>query len=410
MKKGIMTKGFNALLVTQFLGAANDNLLKQLIALQVVAGVWAGELGNGGQGIITLYFTLPFLLFSGWAGQLADRYSKQKLSQWVKIFEIFLGLGVICALWFQSLWLAIAMLILLGFQSTIFGPAKYGMIPELFPEQLLSKANGALNMLTNISIIFGAFIGGCFSDGYPAHRLLPGLVVLVIALSGFTSSMFLEKLPAQDPSVKLTKNPFQPYTSSLKVMSKLHHLLSVMFGWAFFNFIGILVLMSILDFKVILEISDTQTSLLNLFLVVGIAFGSLMAGLLSKDRIRLGLVPIGAAGITLFLLILGFSNLSHIFVIICLVFLGVFGGFYTVPLQAFIQAKAPLELRGRILGTTNFMSFVFIGIGGGLYWFMRSKVHMDVQPMLVIYGALMLIEALYLVWRLRDMYKVRVEL
>ena len=405
MKKGIMTKGFNALLVTQFLGAANDNLLKQLIALQVVAGVWAHRLGEGGQGIITVFFTLPFLLFSGWAGQLADRYSKQRLSQWVKILEVFLGVGVICALWFQSLWLAIAMLIMLGFQSTIFGPAKYGMIPELFPEELLSKANGVLNMLTNISIIIGAFIGGCLSDFYPEQRLLPGIIVLVIALLGYGASRLLEKLPAQDPSVILSKNPFQPYTSSLKVMAKLDHLIAIMLGWSFFNFIGILVLMSILDFKVILKISDTQTSLLNLYLVVGIAIGSLLAALISKDKIRIGLVPIGAAGITLFLLLLGFLNLSHIFVIICLVFLGNFGGLYMVPLQAFIQAESPLELRGRILGTTNFMSFVFISIGGGIYWLMRSKFHMSVQPMLLIYAGLMLLEALYLVWRLKDIKK-----
>jgi acyl-[acyl-carrier-protein]-phospholipid O-acyltransferase/long-chain-fatty-acid--[acyl-carrier-protein] ligase len=126
-----MNRGFVALLVTQFLGAANDNVLKTVLVFVVVSGVWAGQLGDGGQGIVSLCMFLPFVLFSGYGGQLADRYSKTWMSVRLKLLEIPIALVALLGFALGNLWITMAAMWLLAMQSAFFGPAKYGMIPEL---------------------------------------------------------------------------------------------------------------------------------------------------------------------------------------------------------------------------------------------------------------------------------------
>jgi len=405
----IFTKGYSALLVAQFFGACNDNVLKQLIALQVVGGIWRDQMGAGGQGIITLIFTLPFLLFSGWSGQIADRFSKQRLSVWVKIAEICLAFAAMAALWLGSLWLAVGTLLLLALQSTVFGPAKYGMIPELFPEEGLSRANGVLNMLTNIAIIIGVIIGGQLSDAYPSRKLLPGFIMLVVALVGYSASLFIPKLPARDPSVKPTPNPFKPYVETIVIMARRRALLITAIGWGFFGFLGVMVIQALLDFKILLSLTDRETSYLNIPLIVGGGVGSVLAGYLSRDKVRLGLVPIGALGMTICLALLGTLELTAVFVVTSLIFLGFFSGFYVVPLQALLQARSPLNLRGRIQGTTALLDFALIALGGGLYWLLRGKLEVGVQNMLFLCSIITLVVASYIFWDLRKYLGQRVK-
>jgi MFS family permease len=396
MSDKVFRKGFNALLATMFLGACNDNVLKQFLGLQVVAGVWQDRLATGGQGLITAVFSVPFLLFSGWAGQYADRVSKSKLGQWVKILEIFIALVSIVALLTKSLELATLALLMLAVQSTLFGPVKYGILPEMFPVSALGRANGALNLLTNIAVILGVYLGGLFSEGYPAARLLPGMVMLGIALMGYLASLSLEPLPAHDPTAVFTPNPFNPYIYCLRYMSKHNQLLLIAIGWEFFYFIGSLVLQAILDFKEPLGLSDKTTSLLNVPLALGIVAGSGLAGLVCKNRIRTGLIPVGALGISVFFGLLGLLPLSLALVVIGLFGLGTFGGLYVVPLQALLQARSPENLRGRILGTCSFLGFSFIALSGLWYLAGRSVLGLDVRAMLLICGILTLVVGMWI--------------
>mgnify|MGYP006282449035 CR=1 FL=1 len=396
MKPRVFTKGFNALLVTQFLGAANDNLLKQLIALQLVApGIWAGAMGDGGQGAITVIFTLPFLLLSGWSGQLADRISKQQLSQWVKIAEVFIAVIALAALWKGSLLFSVTALVLLSIQSTVFGPAKYGMIPEMMDKEALGPANGAINMLTNIAIIVGGALGGVISDQYAGFTLLPGLVILVVAVAGTISSRYLQPLESSDPSSRVRGFPFSPYVSAFCMMAKVRHLVPYALAWGFFYFVGVTVLQVNLDFKPLLNLTDTQASLLNVPLVVGIGLGSGLAGCFCKEKIRMGLVPLGGIGIAVMLIALGSIQLTYIIVMAGLVLMGAFAGLYIVPLQSKVQELSPEGQRGRVLGTSNFLTFAFVALGGAFYWLMRSQLAIGAQVMLVI-SAVMLI--LCVVW------------
>ena len=153
-------RGFMALVLTQFFGATNDNILKGVLIYMVIDGSWTGQLGVGGQGVVSLCLTLPFLLLSGFGGQVADRHSKRNISVLMKLAEIPIALLALIGFWTGSLSLTLAALVALSSQSAIFGPAKYGMIPELVSTAQLSRANGLINMMTNVAVIVGTLAAG----------------------------------------------------------------------------------------------------------------------------------------------------------------------------------------------------------------------------------------------------------
>ena len=161
-----------SLVAAQFFGAMNDNVLKGILVFMVLDGAWAGLLGNGGQGIVGICFTIPFILLSGYAGQIADRYSKREVTKWVKIVEVPIAMAAAIGFFTSNLWLTLFALIALTCQSSFFGPAKYGMIPELVSDSDLSRANGSINMMTNAAVIVGTLLAGIVSDRYSP---LPGI-------------------------------------------------------------------------------------------------------------------------------------------------------------------------------------------------------------------------------------------
>ncbi len=152
--------------MAQFFGAMNDNILKAVLIFMVINGAWVGVLGDSGPSIVTFCFTIPFILLSGFAGQVSDRYSKRTVTWWVKSVEIPIALIAGYGFYVQNLWMTLFALIALTCQSAFFGPAKYGMIAELVDDSDLSRANGSINMLTNLSVIIGTLLAGAVSDAY----------------------------------------------------------------------------------------------------------------------------------------------------------------------------------------------------------------------------------------------------
>jgi len=237
---------------------------------------------------------------------------------------------------------------------------------------------------------------------------MPGLVMLGAAVSGYVASLFMEKLPARDPKSKVTANPMRPYLDTLKIMARRRYLLDIAIGLGFFGFIGIMVMQAILDFKVLLNLSDRQASYLNVPIMLGVAVGSLTAGYLSKAKVRIGLVPIGALGMALVLGILGTHQLTTVRVVVGLVSMGFFGGFYVVPLEALLQGRSPLEIRGRVQGTKAFLDFGLIALGGAAYKVLRGTLDLNVQMVLVLCSIITLVVAGYMFWSLRRYLKQRI--
>ena len=417
MKSNLFKRGFLSLIATQFFGAMNDNVLKMVLIFMVnPLGLWDGDLGKGGAGMVGVFFTVPFILLSGFAGQIADRYSKRQVTLWVKIAEV--PIAIVAAIGFYSgnLWLVLLALTALTCQSSFFGPAKYGMIPELVDDSDLSRANGTINMMTNLAVIGGALLAGWVGDafypkdGSPGISWLPGLVLISIAVGGLISAFFLTPLQAGDRSLKFEWNPFSTYVETIREMAQTK-LLMVMLAWGYFYLLAGLALAALPGYDTVLGVSRFDASVLLAVLGVSVGVGCGVAGLISGHKIEPRLIPIGAFGLILFFALLGavppwmpdmapmlrvgLSNVAFF------VFgAGFFAGFYIIPLQALLQKLSPDDERGRFLGTANAVSFTFLAVAGLLYWFVKGEFK-ELQHVFYMSSALMAVGAAFFLWMLR---------
>ncbi len=412
--RNLLGQGFSSLLVTQSLGAANDNILKQVLIFMVTEGLWKDQLGAGGQSIIAWCLTLPFVLLSGYAGQLNDRISKQRVAVWMKIAEIPIVAIAGIGLWFGELYITLFAFIAMSIQSTLFSPAKYGMIPELVKSTELSRANGMINMLTNIAIIVGTMIAGPVSDRFfpskprgdgtlpDAVHWLPFVVMVAFAIAGVVAVLFLPKLKSQNERLRFDPNPFTTYWVSIREMSR-GPILLVAVSWSYFYLIAMMSILLVPEYKGLLNITYTEASYLLGVLAVSIGVGSALAGLLSGDHIEPRLVPVGAIGLTLFLLLLGLVPPNRHNVAFFLGGAGISAGLYLVPLQALLQELSPDASRGRYLAAANAMSSIFMTIGAGIVWVARRPLEMEANRAFLICAGFSAVSAIVMYWRLRVM-------
>ena len=430
MTSKLLDRGFLSLITTQFFGAANDNILKGVLIYMVIDGAWGGQLGSGGQGIVSVCFTVPFIILSGYAGQFADRNSKRYVSVMVKVLEIPIALLALVGFALGNLWITLLALIALTCQSAFFGPAKYGMIPELLPSGDLSRANGIINMMTNLAVLAGTLAAGMIADAYSplpdaesvtgdGMLWLPGAVMLVVAVAGLVAVMFLPLLPAGNRTLKYDRNPFATYVSVIREMFGTP-IMMVMFAWGYFYFLAGLALLILPEYTVVLQswnVSRAEVSVLLGVLGVAVGVGSGLCGLISGHAIHPRLILIGAAGLTLFFLLLGLTppwlpDLGPMWRVLAspvsaLVFgAGVSAGFYIVPLQALLQRLSPDGERGRFLGTANGISFSFLTLASLLYWIIRPAFGVDTgqqhpEKIFIISSLLMILGSAFFIWRLR---------
>lgn len=415
-----------SLVATQFFGAMNDNVLKIVLTFMVIDGAWAGQLGAGGQGIVGICFTIPFLLLSGYAGQLADRHSKRTVTIWVKIAEIPISIIAAVGFFTGNLWITLAALILLTCQSSFFGPAKYGMIPELVEDSDLSRANGTINMMTNVAVIVGTLLGGIVSDLYSPQGTeagliwLPGVVLTLVAIFGLLTASFMTPLQIGDKDLQYKLNPFSTYIDTIREMSKTR-LLMVMMAWGYFYLLAGIALFIVPEYAEVLdpiraegsvEVNRAEASVLMGVLGVAIGVGCAVAGLISGHRIEPRLIPIGAAGLVVFFALLAavppsLPNLSPMIrvglsnVAFFILGAGFFAGFYIIPLQALLQKLSPDDERGRFLGTANAVSFTFLTVAGLLYWAVRPAFGNQPQNIFYVSSVLMAVGAAFFLWKLR---------
>ncbi len=288
----------------------------------------------------------------------------------------------------QNLWLTLGAMLLLAMQSSFFGPAKYGVIPELVDDRQLSRANGLLNMFTNLAVIIGSLAAGPLSDLFDPKRAnsattepvlwAPGAALITIALLGIIAILFMPKLSARSPNLQYQANPFATYWQSLREMAT-GPLLAVVLAWSAFYMIGMIALLVLPEYEQILDISYTATGYLLGILGLAIAAGSVVAGVISGDRIQPNLIPLGATGMTISFLLLGLLTPNYPSVAILIFVAGFSAGFYIIPLQALMQYLSPDDERGRFLGTANAMSFCFTSFGAIVFWIARNPLRIAGQ-------------------------------
>jgi acyl-[acyl-carrier-protein]-phospholipid O-acyltransferase/long-chain-fatty-acid--[acyl-carrier-protein] ligase len=379
--RGMWNRGFISLLLTQFFEAASDNVIKGTLSFAVAAGApWESSFGTGGNGVVGLVFTVPFILLSAFGGRIADRHSKSRVT--VVLKAVSLGVAAFTAVEFArgSAWGALAALAAFSTVSAFFGPVKYGMIAELVDARSIARANGIVNMATNVAVIVGMLVAGIvsarwkagFSDGVPGGESawLPGAAMAVAVTLGFLTCLTLPRLRPQSPGLPVDLNPFSTYVQTIRQMSR-GPLLAVALAWTFFYFVAAVVLLVLPDYSSFLGVADDETSLLMAALAVAIGAGCVAAAYLDRPSRRPAFIALGAGGLALGFTAMGLAPPSFAVTMTLLSASGLVAGFYIIPLQSMLQSLAPDESRGRVLGTANGMSFVMGGAGSALFLALR---------------------------------------
>lgn len=355
-------RSFLAMLVTQLLGAFNDNLFKQLIVLLAVQQTLDQGLEVDRQAEVMLCFALPMLLFSGFAGALADRFPKTAIilgCKWAEVVVMVAGAGAFLVGQFELL---LVVLFLMGAQTALFGPAKYGVLPELLSARRLPAGNGAIQMTTFVSIIAGMACAGLVRDAFerPTDGLLAGsLLSIVIALIGVSSARQIRRLPAAQPALPLSA--LGGLGGTLLRIWRDKAFFGVVLANGYLWFMGAVV-QQLLNYYglALMGLSKTRTSLLGGSLCVGLALGSVLGGVLSRGRINLRLTQAGFVGITLALAGLAFAHRAEWATHLCLLLLGTSGGTYALPLFTLIQLRPAADEKGRVIAATNVVNWALI--------------------------------------------------
>ena len=373
MFKLFKNRSFAALTVTQFLGAFNDNAFKQLlIALCAAPVAWMAAEGtwieDSGSAIVGALFSLPFVVFAASTGTLADRVSKSRIIILAKWGELaIMGLALF-AFWLQSFPFLLACLFLMGMQSALFSPSKYGSIPEILEDSQLSRGNALIQSSTMIAIIGGSVLAGVLLDHFPNALWIPGALFVAIAVIGTVSSHAVEPLSAADPERKLTWNAIGELRHHWKATNGDRALILSVFASGFFFLLGGVVLFTVYEYGAWLELSGTQTAIVLGAMMVGIAIGSVLAGRISKDRIESGLVPVGLSGVGFSLIAVSFNPTSAVWLTSCLVGTGISAGLFSVPVRALIQQRPEAKYKGSVLGLSEFVDFSGVFLASGVFY------------------------------------------
>ena len=409
-------KRFAPFFFTQLLGAFNDNVFKNalvaLIAFSALAnaGEDSGLLVNLAAGI----FILPFFIFSALAGQIADKFEKSWLIRRIKIAEIVIMLLGATAFYFQSVPLLIGILFLMGCQSTFFGPIKYGILPQHLKEEELVGGNGLVEMGTFLAILLGTIIGtqlGSVSEN--SGLLLVCITIIIVALSGYWLSLGIPSAKPYAPQIEIDYNPLRESLRLVRYTRKNRVIFQSILGISWFWGLGAIYLAQFTVFArdVVGGNANFYTALLALF-SIGIALGSVLCERLSGNKVEIGLVPFGAFGITFFGLLLFFTSPStplgqdlgalgflkaggSFWVYISVLMIGLFGGFYIVPLYALVQQRSRPDKLSRAIACNNILN-AFMMVLAALLGMALLAANVSVVGIFLIAALLNAIVAIYI--------------
>jgi acyl-[acyl-carrier-protein]-phospholipid O-acyltransferase/long-chain-fatty-acid--[acyl-carrier-protein] ligase len=378
------TRGFWALIATQFQGAYSDNILRNLLLSMIVGMGMAHEQRETFVSIVTFIFSVPFILFSMPGGWLADRFSKRRITIWTKWMEVVSMLVATAGLATHTLWLSLAALALVATQAALFGPTKYGLLPELLPAKRLSWGNGVIELGTFLAIIVGTVTGAAMAQEFQGHEVYAGYALLGLSLVGILTSLGIDRVAAAAPEKKFRANIAGDFWRQLQIMRLDRPLFLAVLGNAYFWFLGSLLFSTIVVYGPdVLHVKQAQTGYLNATLAIGIGIGSMVAGLISRNKIEYGLIPLGSIGMTCTGLLLGGLKHGMVGSSVILAMLGFWAGFFAVPVNAMIQHRPAEKDKGGIIAAANLLSFVGIALSSGVYYLFTAYIHLDPREVIV---------------------------
>ena len=368
---------------TQFSGAANDNLFKFAFTVMVTYQLSVSWLPPALAGlVIGALFILPFLLFSATSGQLTDKYEKTRVIRFVKNLEIVI-MAVAAAGFLSSdvnlqVPLLLACTFLMGLHSTLFGPVKFAYLPQALNERELTGGNGMVEMGTFVAILLGNIVGGLMVAVPGVGPLYVALSCVLLAVAGRVVAQFIPVAPATDPGLKINWNPVTETWHNLRLAYGNIVVFRSMLGISWMWFFGAVFLSQFPSFaKEVMHGNEQVASLLLVVFSIGIATGSLLCEVLSRRHVEIGLVPLGAIGMSVFAIDLYFSSRglppapvmglaafvaqpAHWRVLLDLTLLSLFAGLYSVPMYALIQLRSQPTHRARIIASNNILNALFM--------------------------------------------------
>ncbi|MBN8886060.1 MAG: MFS transporter [Rudaea sp.] len=402
--------------LTQGLGAFNDNVFKQALVILIAfltPGLTAADV-NMYTNLAAGLFILPFLLFSATSGQLSDKFDKSRLAQLVKLLEIAIMAIACIGFLGRNIPLLLAMLFLMGLHSTLFGPLKYGLLPQVLNERELVGGNGLIEMATFLAILIGTILGTSLIriDGLGAW--LVGSTTIAIAVIGLLCALAMPRTPAADPALKLNWNPFTETWRNIGYIRGNRTVFLSCLGISWFWFYGSIYFTQLPVYAkdVLGGDAGVYTLLLTVF-SIGIGAGSMLCERLSGHKVEIGLVPFGSLGMTVFGIDLYFAHPVAVGelgltatamlrqpgiwrVLIDLVLMAIFSGFFIVPLFALIQTRSDPERRSRVIAANNIMNALFMVVAAALSAILLNKAGLSIPQLLLATAVMNAIVAIYI--------------
>ncbi len=431
---------FMPFFMTQGLGAFNDNIFKNALAATLVfegsrmSGLNTDQLVN----LSALVFILPFFLFSALFGQFADKFEKSVQIRRVKLFEVVIMLLATLGFWLNNVPLLLFVLFLLGLQSTIFGPIKYGILPQILRPEELVGGNALVEMGTFVAILAGTIAGPQLAGIEVSWPYWVSVAGLAVAGAGYLYSLRIPVAAPEAPELQISWNIVGETVRNLKFLNENQVVLNSVLGISWFWFFGATFLVQIPSYSqnVLGGDENLMSFLLGLF-IVGISTGSLLCERLSGRQVEIGLVPFGAIGLTLFGLDLYFASpqtapdvvrvgeflaaAGSWRIIADLLLIGVFGGFYIVPLYALVQSRSAPSHRSRVIAGLNILNALFMVVAAIMAMLVLGPGGLSIPDLFLISAVLNAVVAVYifslvpeflmrfLVWLLiHTIYRVRV--
>jgi len=405
------SRRFAPFFATQSLGAFNDNAFRNALVVLVGYHMGLDEHAVGFySNIAPALFILPFFLFSASAGQLAEKYEKTRIIRWVKLFEIAAMALAAAGFFLKSIPLLLGVLFLMGLHSTVFGPIKYAILPQALKPDELVGGNGLVEMGTSLAVLVGMIAGGVAMGSGP---LPASLLVIGVALFGWLTSRSIPAAPATAPELRFNWNPFTETWRVLGFVTKNRTVFNSVLGISWFWFFGGVFTMQLPNYtKLFLGGTESvQIFVLALF-SIGVGIGSLLCERLSGHKVEIGLVPFGSIGLTVFGLDLYFArpeattlhDLSAFAflagpggwrIALDFVLVGLFAGFYIVPLFALVQSRAERSELSRVIAGNNIVNALFI-VGAAAFGIGLSALGFSIPQILLVTAVLNALVAIYI--------------
>jgi 1-acyl-sn-glycerol-3-phosphate acyltransferase len=407
---------FAPFFATQFLGAANDNVLKYTFTLLVTyhAERYSGLPTALAVNLIAGVFIVPFLLFSATSGQLADKFDKARVMLATKLFEVAIVLAGAWGLLAASFPVLLACTFLMGLHSTLFGPVKYAYLPQVLRPDEIVGGNGLVEMGTFVAILLGTMLAGILVDMGPTGVRHAAATCVALAVLGVIAAWNIPAAPPADPALALDFNPLRVTWRNLQVAREDRAVFQSLLGISWLWFFGAVFLT---QFPALArDVIGGGPSVANLLLAVftvGVALGALGCEKLSRHQVEIGLVPFGSLGMTLFTVDLYFATRdlaggheldvaqflgvpSHWRVLADLVLLAVFTGFYSVPLYSLIQTRGAPTHRARIIAANNILNALFLILAAGFGALALGVLDWTIPQLFLAVAVLNLLVAVYI--------------